>query len=78
MMVTGAPACADEVQRRPIVVREGVPDRVAIVQRDRELDPHRYEHLRHIVDVVLERELGRMCPITTSPSSAYRSAHTRT
>ena len=50
----------NEIERRPVVVREGAPDRVVVVGRDGVVDvphPHRPPHP---VDVVLERELRRV------------------
>jgi hypothetical protein len=59
----------DEVQRRPVVVVEGAPDFVVVVDRDRVVDPSLLGRLPHAVDLVLEGELGVWTPTTTSPSS---------
>ena len=50
--------CVDEVLRGPIVVGEGLPDRVVVVERDRILDVHVVCGPTHVADVVLEPELG--------------------
>ena len=50
----------DEVQRRPVAVREGAPDLVVVVDRDRVVDRALLRRAPHAVDVVLERELGRV------------------
>ena len=50
----------DEVERRPIVVRERLPDRVVVVDRDRIRDAHLAQRLADVLQVVLERELGRV------------------
>ena len=50
----------DEVERRPVVVVERVPDVVVVVDRDRVVDPSLRRRLPHPVDLVLERELRRV------------------
>src|SRR4051812_22992468 len=50
----------DEVQRRPVVVREGAPDFVVIVDRDWVVDRSLVCRAPHAVDVVLEGELWRV------------------
>src|SRR5262245_33491653 len=47
----------DEIQRRPVVVVEGAPDAVVVVDRDRISDASRLHCLPDAVDLVLEREL---------------------
>jgi hypothetical protein len=47
----------DEVQRRPVVVVEGAPDRVVVVDRDRVVDPSLRRRQPHTVELVLEGEL---------------------
>jgi hypothetical protein len=51
------PVSIDEVQRRPIPVRERIPDGVVVVQRDRVPDSLLGEGFTDVVDVPLEREL---------------------
>ena len=53
-------ARVDEAQRRPIVVGEGVPDHVVVVERGRVVDRSFLRCAPHAVDLVLERELGRV------------------
>ena len=50
----------DEVQRRPVVVVEGAPDRVVVVGSDRVVDRSLLRRHPHPVDLVLERELRRV------------------
>src|SRR5918995_661808 len=57
----------DEVERRPVVVGEGGPDRVVVVGRDRVVDLPLPDRLPNEVHVVLERELGCMDPDHEQP-----------
>jgi hypothetical protein len=50
----------DEVQGRPVMVVEGAPDGVVVVDRDRVGDPQVLDLLADVVEVVLEVELGRV------------------
>jgi hypothetical protein len=50
----------DEVERRPGVDGERVPDRVVVVDPDRIVDRSLGGRLPHAVDVALERELRRV------------------
>src|SRR5918999_1565824 len=50
----------DEVQRRPVAVRERTPDLVVVVDRDRVVDRALPRRASHAVDLVLEGELGRV------------------
>src|SRR3954452_1329167 len=52
----------DEVEGRPVVVGEGIPGRVVVVDRDRILDGHLPRGAADVVEVPLERELGRVHP----------------
>ena len=52
----------DEVQRRPVVVVEGVPDLVVVVGRDRVLDRPVLDGVLHQLEVVLEGELRGVDP----------------
>jgi hypothetical protein len=49
----------DEVERRPVVVVEGPPDGVVVVDRDRVVDPALRRRHPHAIDLVLEGELRR-------------------
>ena len=51
---------AHEVDGRPIVVLEGPPDRETVVDDDRVADAQFACGAAHVVDVVLEAELGRV------------------
>ena len=48
----------DEVKGRPVPVAERIPDRIVVVDRDREADPQVIDSATHVVDVPLEVELG--------------------
>jgi hypothetical protein len=61
-----------EVERRPVVVGEGAPDLVVVVGRDRIVDLAFLHRLPHAVDVVLERELGRVDPDHEQPVVSVR------
>jgi hypothetical protein len=50
----------DEVERRPVVVVEGAPHRVIVVDRHRIVDLALPRRLPHAIDLVLERELRRV------------------
>ena len=50
----------DEVERRPVVVVEGAPDRIVVVDRDRVVDLSLLRRLLHAVDLLLEGELRRV------------------
>ena len=54
LMMTNAPARIDEVQRRPILVLEGAPDGVVVVDSNRVVDPHLARRSTHVLDVVFE------------------------
>ena len=60
MAVADGAVRVDEVERRPVVVVEGAPDLVVVVDRDGVADPSLRRRLPHAVDVVLERELRRV------------------
>jgi hypothetical protein len=49
-----------DVHGRPIAVAESAPDPVIAVERDRILDPQVLRGLADVVDVLFERELGRV------------------
>jgi hypothetical protein len=49
-----------EVESRPVVVVEGPPDSVVVVERDRVVDRSLLRGLPHALDLVLERELRRV------------------
>jgi hypothetical protein len=50
----------NEVQRRPVVIGEGTPDLVVVIDGDRVVDLTLRRRPPHAVDVVLERELRRV------------------
>src|SRR5215212_2484986 len=50
------------VERRPEVIGEGAPDGVVAIESDRVIHPHLFGGLNHVVDVLLEAELGSMNP----------------
>jgi hypothetical protein len=52
--------CVGDVHGRPVVVAERTPDGVVAVERDRILDPHLVRGFADVVEVALERELGRV------------------
>ena len=60
MVVADAALRVDEVVRRPVLVVEGAPDRVVVVDRDRIVDSKSCVGLRDVVDVLLEGELRRV------------------
>src|SRR5919112_6540666 len=60
MLVADDAVRVDEVERRPVIVGEGAPDRVVVVGRDRIVDRSLLRGPPHAVDVVLERELWGM------------------
>src|SRR5437867_4468203 len=49
-----------DVHSGPVPVAESTPDRIVAVERDRIPDPDVLRGLAHVVDVALERELGRV------------------
>ena len=51
------------------MVVEGIPDRVAVVDRDGVVDRALADRFAHAVDLVLERELRRVDPMTIKLSS---------
>jgi hypothetical protein len=60
MMVADDAVGVDEVDRRPVSVVEGPPDRVVVIDGDRVVDPSLLDRLTHQVDLVLEGELRRV------------------
>jgi hypothetical protein len=63
-VVADLPLGVDEVEGRPVVVAEGGPDGVVVVDRDRVGDPQILDGSADVVEVVLE---------SVSPSGARRS-----
>src|SRR5829696_9163967 len=57
LVVPNLPLGVDEVEGRPVVVVEGAPDRVVVVDRDRVVDPQVRDGSADIVEVVLDVEL---------------------
>jgi len=60
MLVADDAVGVDEVEGRPVVVAEGAPDFVVVVDDDRIVDPALLDRLPYGFDLVLEGELGRM------------------
>ena len=60
MMVADAALGVDEIVRRPILIVEGAPDRVVVVDRDGIGDLQIGDRLLHVVDALLEGEFGRV------------------
>ena len=67
MLVADDPLPVDEIERRPVVVVEGAPDPVVVVDRDRVVDLPLLRRLAHEIDLVLERELRRVDPDHDQP-----------
>src|SRR5688572_31385022 len=57
-MLANAAARVDEVEGGPVLVLEGAPDRVIVVDHDRILDPHLPYGTTNVVEVLFEFELG--------------------
>ena len=64
VVVPDAPQRVGEIQGGPVVIVEGAPDRVVVVERDRIIDPHVPHGAADVVQVVLEAEPGVCTPIT--------------
>ena len=60
MVVADVALGIDEIMRRPVLVVEGAPDRIVVVDRDRIVDLEIGDGLAHVVDVLLEGELRRV------------------
>src|ERR1700751_2083510 len=67
MVVPDTPFPVADVDRRPVVVREGLPHLVLAVERDRIVDLHVLSGPADVVDVPLEPELGRVRPDHDEP-----------
>ena len=65
-----APVAIDEVDGRPVVVVERTPDREVVVDHDRVLDAEFADRVAHVVEVVLEAELGRVRADDDEPAVA--------
>src|SRR5262252_3145149 len=59
-MISNAPSRVDEIQRGPVIVPEGPPDRVVAVDHDRVPDAHLLHRTTDVVHVPFEWELGRV------------------
>ena len=73
----------DEVERRPVVIPERLPDRVVVVDRDR-ICPRVSRSASDVLEVVLERELGCVhadetspCPGSLVPRATYGSVRSQ-
>src|SRR5438477_96326 len=60
VMVTDPTVDIDEVEGRPVVVVERLPDAVVVVHRHRVADVHLLDGALHVVELPLEQELGRL------------------
>src|SRR5581483_2620729 len=60
MVVADPPVRVDQVLGRPAPVGKCAPDRVAVVEHDRVLDPEARDRLAHVAVLAREGELGRM------------------
>src|SRR2546421_10887760 len=56
-MVSNPPLRIDDVERRPVMVVEGAPDRIVVVDRGGKIDLHVLRGPAEIVDLFLESEL---------------------
>ena len=54
MMMPNTPLRIDEIERRPILVAEGTPDDMVVVDRDRVIDPHVLHGPANVVEVLFE------------------------
>ena len=59
-MIANMPLRIDEIEGRPIVVIESMPDRIVVIDRDRILDPHVLGGPANVLEVVLKGELRRV------------------
>ena len=50
----------DEIEGRPILVVEGPPYRIVVIDRDRIIDSHLLRGSAHVLDVFLKCELRRV------------------
>src|ERR687890_2427758 len=64
-----------DVERRPVVIGEGTPDGVVAIERDRVIHPHVLGGRDHVVDVLLDAELGRVNPDHGQAMPWYFLAH---
>ena len=62
VVVPDAPLRVGEVQGGPVVIVEGAPYRVVVVERDRIIDPHVVHSAADVGKFVLEAELGGVHP----------------
>ena len=54
MMMSNTPLRIDEIERRPIVIPEGSPYDMLVVDRDRVIDPHVLHGPANVIRVFLE------------------------
>src|ERR1700712_5027666 len=54
------PLRVGEIKRGPVVISEGTPYRVVVIDRDGVTNPHVLDGPADVISVVLERELGRV------------------
>jgi hypothetical protein len=60
VMIAKTALLIDEIEGRPILVIERVPDGIVVIDRDRIGDPHVPGGSAHILEVVLKCELRRV------------------
>src|SRR6266545_4716749 len=60
VMMSNLPLRIDEIERRPIVVVEGTPDRIVVIDRDWMFNPQALHGSANVIDVSLECELRRV------------------
>jgi hypothetical protein len=60
LVMANASLRVDEVERGPILIAECIPDREVVVDRNRIRNPHVFDCPPDVVQIMLERELGRM------------------
>src|SRR5688572_29261876 len=58
VMLANASVRVDEIEGGPVLVLEGAPDRVIVIDHDRILDLHLPHGTTNVVEVVFESELG--------------------
>src|SRR6266496_1395330 len=59
LMMANAPLRIDDIEVRPIFILESTPYCMVAIDRDRIVDSHVLRGSANVIDVLLERELGR-------------------
>src|SRR5438045_9160289 len=60
VMLSNTSARINEVKGWPVLIPEGTPDRVIVIDHDRVLDPHLAHRTTNVVDGMFEREFWRV------------------